>query len=96
MNSEHDKPTRNSLASILTVRSTSQEEALAQRQNENTKLKDNILEERFCWILLSVILFDTAIFMNANNWAGPLSVLVIELLLIVVLEHFDVAQNRGF
>ena len=47
---------------------------------ENTRLKDQIWEERFYWLFALVILFDAVVFMHMPNWGGPVSILCLELI----------------
>jgi hypothetical protein len=49
------------------------------------KSLDNRGEERFVWIVVCIILFDCLVFMNMENWTGPLVIGIIELVLIIAL-----------
>lgn len=46
---------------------------------------DSRAEERFIWIVVCIVLFDCMIFMNMENWSGPLVIGIIELVLIIAL-----------
>ncbi|WP_157223307.1 hypothetical protein [Rhodovulum sp. PH10] len=53
-----------------------------------TKLKDieNIFyEERFLWIIISIILFDAYIFTHMANWAGAVVVGIFELIFVLIM-----------
>ena len=45
---------------------------------------DTKLEERFCWILAFLILFDSHFLMSASNFSGPLVVGLLELILLFI------------
>jgi len=47
-----------------------QEQAIAALEEEVQALKDARLEERFCWILVSIIFFNMAIFARACRHLG--------------------------
>ena len=53
--------------------------ALAQAQEEIGQLRDAQREERIGWIVVSTILFDCAMLLNAENSAGPLIIGVLEI-----------------
>ena len=48
---------------------------------------DRRLEERFVWVVLTMILADTLMFAHVDNWAGPVVIGVLELILLVVLAR---------
>jgi hypothetical protein len=89
MSSETENGKQSPLQKIFPLSHTAspQEEVIAQLQEENARLKDAIHEERFCWVVVSIILFDCAIFMRAETWAAPLSILALQLLLIIVIAR---------
>jgi len=49
------------------------------------KAKDALKEERFCWVLILFVLFDAFFFSFMGNWAGPLAITVLELLVLIVM-----------
>lgn len=53
--------------------------ALAEAQEEIGQLRDARREERIGWIVVSAILFDCAMLLNAENSAGPLIIGVLEI-----------------
>lgn len=81
-------PSPETLRQVLNVRTDDKAvQALAEAQEENAGVKDDRREERFLWVCACVVLFDCAIFMNANNFGGPLIVGIIELLALVILAR---------
>lgn len=88
MNIEQDSPPDPTRSKILGIRTDDKAvQALVETQEENTEVKDERREERFLWVCACVILFDCSIFMNAENFGGPLIVGVIELLALVILAR---------
>ncbi len=63
------------------------EDAFALISDENVKLRDRLLEERFGWIVVCFVLFNAAILANFQTWTAALSVLVPELLLLILLAR---------
>jgi hypothetical protein len=97
MNSEPERNTPGDLASVLLPEDSAQEEALGALQAENQRLKDSVLEERFCWIVVCIILFNTTIFANVQTTGVPFAILFLQLLLILVLARkFGVEQITRF
>ncbi len=81
-------PQPDALRGVLNVRTDDKAvQALAETQEENAGVKDDRREERFLWVCACVILFDCAVFMNAQNLGGPLIVGIIELLALVILAR---------
>jgi len=67
--------------------------AFAELEKENAALRDAIKEERFCWILLSIVLFDIAVFASVQTTGVPLAILALQLvLLVVVAKRLGVEQ----
>ncbi|MBU8542996.1 MULTISPECIES: hypothetical protein [Roseomonadaceae] len=64
-----------------------QEQAIAALEEEVQALKDGRLEERFCWILVSVILFNTTIFANTQTTGVPLAIVFLQIILLSVLAR---------
>jgi len=42
-------------------------------------------EERVGWIVVCVILFDCLFFLNANNWAGPLIIGIMQIAVLAIV-----------
>ena len=61
------------------------DEALDQLQQQLEAQKIERSEERFVWIMITVILVDVLWFRNASNPTVPVIVLVLELVLLLVL-----------
>ena len=59
-------------------------QALAAAQEEIGKIRDARKEERIGWIVVSVILFDCAMLLNAENSVGPLIVGVLEIAVLAI------------
>lgn len=56
-------------------------------QREIEKLKDSAREERFCWIVVCMILFDCFAFVSFKDWGASLSILILEILLLLVMAR---------
>jgi len=65
--------------------SPSVRDALSQTQQELEVARNARTEERFVWIMVTVILVDVLWFRNAQNPTIPVVVLVLELVLLLVL-----------
>lgn len=59
--------------------------ALAEAQEEIGQLRDARKEERVGWIVVSVILFDCAMLLNAENSIGPLIIGVLEIAVLAIV-----------
>jgi hypothetical protein len=67
--------------------------ALADAQEEIGQLKDARREERIGWIVVSVIIFDCAFLLNAQNWAGPIVIGILQIgILAVVAKRLGVQE----
>jgi hypothetical protein len=53
--------------------------------NNAERANDNRGEERFIWIMVCIVLFDCMVFMNMDNWMGPLIIGIIQIFLIIAL-----------
>lgn len=60
-------------------------EALAAAQEEIGQLRDSRKEERVGWIVVSVIMFDCAMLLNAENAVGPLIIGVLEIAILAIV-----------
>lgn len=59
--------------------------ALADAQEEIGQLRDARKEERVGWIVISVILFDCAMLLNAENSFGPLIIGVLQIAVLAII-----------
>lgn len=59
--------------------------ALAEAQEEIGQLRDARREERVGWIVVSVILFDCAMLLNAENSIGPLIIGVLQIACLAIV-----------
>lgn len=59
--------------------------ALAEAQEEIGQLRDARKEERVGWIVVSVILFDCAMLLNAENSIGPLIIGILEIAVLAIV-----------
>ena len=59
--------------------------ALSDAQEEIAGLKDARNEERVGWMVISVILFDCALFLNAQNATAPVVIGILEIALLALL-----------
>ena len=61
------------------------DETLAALEEQVNDLSNRLYEERFIWILVSVVLVDIFVFSQMQNWSGPIVIGVFELIGIVIL-----------
>lgn len=59
--------------------------ALSDAQEEIAGLKDARNEERVGWMVIAVILFDCALFLNAQNATAPVVIGILEIALLALL-----------
>lgn len=64
-----------------------QSEQIAQLESRLQSEIDNRNEERFVAALIAIILLDIGVFDGMESWAGPISILVLELFLLIVLAQ---------
>ena len=62
-------------------------EHISRLQKELENIKNERLEERFCWALSLVILLNVFFFTTIDNWAGALSILFLQLVLFIILAR---------
>jgi hypothetical protein len=66
-------------------RPTPSDETIASLEAKNEQLRNECLEQRFLWVLITLVLFDAMIFQHIANWAAPLVIGVIEIVGIYVM-----------
>lgn len=72
-------------------------QALAAAQEEISQLRDARKEERIGWIAVSVILFDTAMFLNAENSTGPVVIGLLQMAALAMLaKRMGVEEFSSF
>ncbi|MBV9551124.1 MAG: hypothetical protein JO256_15760 [Alphaproteobacteria bacterium] len=72
------------------------DEALAALGKELDAEKDNRVEERFLWILLTVILVDVIWFGNSPNPAFPVVILILQVIgLFILARRMGVDEAQG-
>ena len=81
----NEQPPKSGIDTLLTAPTEPADDQVAALEQQIEDLKDKQSEERFVWILVTIILFDAVIFTNMQNWAGPIIIGVVELLVILVL-----------
>ena len=90
MNTAQENPENENagLSSLLTSDEPGpKDDTLAALESQVSDLEDQLHEERFLWIVGAMILFDTMSFAQAGNWAVPIVVGVLELVILVVLAE---------
>ena len=76
---------------------TPKDEAIQRLEAECAQLRERLVEERFCWVLLSIIAIDLHVFTRSATWAAPIVVGALELLLLLVLaRRFGVQEIIRF
>jgi hypothetical protein len=66
---------------------TSGSDQVAELQDQVQDLDNKIKEERFLWILVATIVFDTYFFVQMDNWAGAIVVGILQLIGLIVLAQ---------
>lgn len=81
------KPSFAALTDLANTHDTHEKaiKALSDAQEELATIKDARNEERVGWIVISVILFDCALFLNAQNAAAPVVIGVLEIAMLALL-----------
>lgn len=64
---------------------TKKDDSLASLEAKLVEEKDARKEERFVWIVITIILGDCIMFMNMANPTAPVVILTLELVLLVIL-----------
>ena len=59
---------------------------LALSEAKYQKLSDEVKEERFLWIIATIIVFDAHVFPSLNGW-GLVAILALEMILVLVLAR---------
>lgn len=60
-------------------------ENIARLERTITCLEDRIEEQRFLWVSVLLIVVDLLTFGDMQTWAGPIGILVIQVVILVVL-----------
>jgi hypothetical protein len=60
---------------------------IAAIENENLSIKDKLQEERFIWIIISMVLFGAIIFPHMSTWSAPLVIGIIQFIGLFVLAQ---------
>ncbi|HEY2892522.1 MAG TPA: hypothetical protein VGJ31_17930 [Dongiaceae bacterium] len=63
------------------------DEQVAALESKAEAARDRLLEERFIWIIISIILFNSLVFIHMDNWAGPLVIGLFQLIAIVIFAE---------
>ena len=85
---EQDSPSsKRSFRELSTPVPTKQEQQIQELQDELTAEKDARREDRFIFIVVSVILLDIVFFTLMPTFGGPLALLVLELLVLIPLAR---------
>ena len=81
------KPSFAALTELASTHDTHEKalKALSDAQEELTAIKDARNEERVGWIVISVILFDCALFLNAQNATAPVVIGVLQIAMLALL-----------
>ncbi|RXF67116.1 hypothetical protein [Hansschlegelia zhihuaiae] len=61
------------------------EEALEAVQQELVEERDSKKEERFVWLMALMLVFDAFMFKDMTTWAGPISIITVQILMMVAL-----------
>lgn len=59
--------------------------SIAQLERTIAELEDKLEEQRFFWIAIIFIIFDSLTFPTMQTWSAPLGILLIQLVILVVL-----------
>jgi hypothetical protein len=67
------------------------DEAISELQSTIENYKKQLGEERFIWFVIATVLFDVIFLLQANNWAAPIVIGLLQLAgLLVVAEKCNV------
>ena len=86
--SKPDKPSLADLTDLLASEHDTHDKAiraLSDAQEESAGLKDARNEERVGWMVVAVILFDCALFLNAENATAPVVIGILQIALLALL-----------
>lgn len=73
------------------------DEAFARMEGELNACKRKHMEERFCWMVLVVILFDSFLFEECKTWTTPVMISSFELVVILVIaRHLGITVIENF
>lgn len=70
---------------VLNTPPAARDEAVAQLQADNEALRDSKRDERFCWILIVVVLLDLLFLERMQSWASIILIGIVQVLLIIAL-----------
>lgn len=72
-------------------------DAFARMEEELDACKRKHLEERFCWIVLAIIFFDSFLFEECRTWTTPVMISSFELIVVLVIaRRLGVAVIENF
>lgn len=74
-----EKPALTDLVNVDPEDHSKAVKALAAAQEEIAGLKDRHREERLAWIVVVVLVFDCFLFLDADNWSGPIVIGLLEI-----------------
>ncbi|MFP4465016.1 MAG: hypothetical protein ACLFP8_07300 [Alphaproteobacteria bacterium] len=60
---------------------------IATLQTQLEEVKEERHEERFCWALSLLILLNVFFFTNMEGWGAPISILLLQLVLLIILAR---------
>jgi len=63
-----------------TDETTNKDRVISDLEERIQSLEEQLLEERFYWVFLIVIFFDTVFFLHMENWGGPIAILILEVI----------------
>jgi len=67
--------------------------AASDLEKSNSCLKSAMLEERFLWVAVIILIIDILSFGSMETWAAPVTITVIELvILVIVAKKCEVAE----
>ena len=69
------------------------DQSIASLTADNTELRNQIKEERFCYIFIIVILFNSIVFQNLDSWGATLSISIMEIILLLVFARICGVQD---
>ncbi|WP_394659155.1 hypothetical protein [uncultured Novosphingobium sp.] len=81
------KPSFAALSGLANTHDTHEKalKALSDAQEELAAIKDARNEERVGWMVISVILFDCALFLNAENATAPVIIGILEIAMLALV-----------
>jgi len=85
VNDDPEKNKEDDLDKIASITVTRQQEQIEELQKDLDEERDARREDRFVFVVVSVILLDVVFFSVMSNFGGPLALVILQLLILIPL-----------